>query len=164
MMKLHNGNDWAPFRSLTNVMVCIFFFFCIVPKRISLTRVQWLHYLSVKLLRHKGLRKPSASARPSTGKRKPTKGGSHMESEWQAYQHLTNVERCMESRLKDLLVQLAGTQREPRKSILGFKNKTTTTTTTTTGTKLMVPGRKEETGFTLESASDVVQLWSVKGW
>ncbi|KIO17795.1 hypothetical protein M407DRAFT_167681 [Tulasnella calospora MUT 4182] len=71
MMKTHIGEDWGQFRPLTNVM--------------------WLHYLAVKLLKHKGLRRPAA-ARRSSARTKPTAAQLEREEERVYYETLVEIE------------------------------------------------------------------------
>ncbi|KAG9017965.1 hypothetical protein FRB90_012851 [Tulasnella sp. 427] len=71
MMKKHIGDDWAEFRPLTNVM--------------------WLHYLAVKLLKHKDLRRPAA-VRGSSARTKPTPARLEREEERVYYETLVEIE------------------------------------------------------------------------
>ncbi|KAG8930736.1 hypothetical protein FRC01_002340 [Tulasnella sp. 417] len=79
MMKAHVGDDWGQFKPLTNVM--------------------WLHYLAVKLLKHKGLRRPAA-ARRSSARTKPTPAQLEREEERVYYETLVEIEAYLGQAVK----------------------------------------------------------------
>lgn len=134
MMRHHNGNEWMPFRPLTNVM--------------------WLHYLSQKLLFSKGLRKPSSPTRTSTIDGKNSSAGTHTSSEWAAYQHLKVVEETLGAQLKEVIDAI-----NDRKKVVGKQSKKPATT----GRKTTIFHKHTQSDFQVHSASDVLVLWMTKG-
>ncbi|KAG8896705.1 hypothetical protein FRC00_005427 [Tulasnella sp. 408] len=98
MMKAHIGDDWGEFRPLTNVM--------------------WLHYLAVKLLKHKGLRRPAA-ARRSSARTKPTAAQIEREEERVYYETLVEIEAYLGQAVKPTAKRgkkAQSTEMEPPKS------------------------------------------------
>ncbi|KAG9040280.1 hypothetical protein FRB95_000210 [Tulasnella sp. JGI-2019a] len=92
LMKEHCGNEWETFRPLSNVM--------------------WLHYLSVKLLRFKGLRRPVAPKISSTRtKQTQTTAQREQEEERAWYDSLVEVECYLGKAVKS--AGRRGGQRKP---------------------------------------------------
>ncbi|KDQ08844.1 hypothetical protein BOTBODRAFT_179480 [Botryobasidium botryosum FD-172 SS1] len=82
MMRSHNGGMWDAFRPFTNVM--------------------WLHYLTLKLLDHKHIRKPSKISIKSTASRASISTlESSLFSEQQCYQSLVLAEEMLQVAIQE---------------------------------------------------------------
>lgn len=112
MMRKHNGDEWEAFQPFTNVMVCDHFSASLVRSNWRLTAwlwMQWLHYLTLKLLQSKRLR-PPAVARKSTATQS-TSGFSERE----CYECLKEVEGTLAKCLTSIKARQAPKRGRPPK-------------------------------------------------
>ena len=150
-MRHYNGDEWTGYKPLTNVMVR----FDSQKTALLVTPSKWLHYLSSKLLRHKGLRKPTAKSTTKLENSKDaanlSKGVPHLESEYHAYQQLVAVERCLGTRLEPIVDEM----------ILKYGKGKQSTKPKKQGrpTKASVAKSTKTSAMSIESASDVAVLW-----
>ncbi|KIM26755.1 hypothetical protein M408DRAFT_330367 [Serendipita vermifera MAFF 305830] len=137
LMRHYNGDEWTTYRPLTNVM--------------------WLHYLSSKLLRHKGLRKPSSKSNTTHEKMGDSSmSAPHLESEWHAYQQLVSAEQCLGSRLEPIISEMT--------SKVGKGKQATKQKKQGRPPKPSGDQHSRTSAMSIDSAADIAMLWLSKAW